>query len=51
MVIFLLLFPLKKVFLFNNSAKIHPTLQISTAASYSLYDNSNSGALYHLVTI
>ena len=42
---------LKNVFLFNNSAKMHPIDHMSTDPLYSLNDKSNSGALYHLVTI
>jgi len=45
----ILSFPGKKGFLLNNSAKIQPTDQTSTAEVYSIHDKSNSGALYHLV--
>ena len=38
----LLLVPGKNGFLLNNSAKIHPTLQTSTASLYSFQDNNNS---------
>jgi hypothetical protein len=34
-----------------NSAKMHPTLHISTALEYLFQFNKTSGALYHLVAI
>ena len=42
-------FPCKNGRLSNNSAKIHPTLQISAAEEYSYDPSNNSGGLYHNV--
>lgn len=42
-------FPCKNGRRNSNSAKIHPTLQISAAEEYSYEPNSNSGGLYHSV--
>ena len=42
-------FPCKKGRRKSNSAKIHPTLQMSAAEEYSLAPKSSSGGLYHRV--